>query len=188
VTRTTNFAGLMPSYCSDGVCDPGENPGWCPFDCEGDADGDGVDDADDNCPGLDNPGQGDLDGDGVGDDCDCLIDDGMAWRTPGEVRELHLVHDGAAGETTLQWRRPRDRGGLHLRYDTLRSIAPGDFLGIAICLEADGGPDTTAFDTDEPPAGTGYFYLVRAESACADGQGPLGRDSSGSQRPGRLCP
>jgi hypothetical protein len=178
----------MPSYCGDGVCNPGEHPGWCPLDCQGDADGDGVDDQNDNCPGLGNPGQADLDGDGVGDDCDCLAGDGMAWRTPGEVRALRLVHDAAAGETTLHWRRPRDRGGLRLRYDTLRSAFPADFLAAAICLEADGGPDTAAIDTEEPPAGTGYFYLVRAENDCAAGEGPLGRDSSEGPRQGRPCP
>jgi hypothetical protein len=50
---------------------------------EVDDDGDGIRDADDNCPGVSNPGQADADGDGDGDACDSCTDvDGDGYGDP----------------------------------------------------------------------------------------------------------
>jgi hypothetical protein len=43
-------------------------------------------------------------------------------------------------------------------------------------------------DADLPPAGSSFFYLVRAENACPGGTGNLGDTASGVERPGRSCP
>jgi hypothetical protein len=187
-TRTTIFADGMFPYCGDTICREYETPEECPLDCRGDGDGDGVDDSGDNCLGLSNAGQADGDGDGVGDDCDCLPADRTAWRVPGEVRGLVLERDQATGGTRLSWRRPRDRGGLGLRYDALRSDVPSDFLGAAVCLESGDDSDSEALDPEAPTPGAAFHYLVRATSGCPSGRGPLGTDSSGGERQGRDCP
>jgi hypothetical protein len=187
VTRTTVFADLMPHFCGDGVCRDGEDPVTCAFDCRGDGDGDGIDDTRDTCPAVPDPAQQDTDGDGVGDLCDCLPEDRSAWSVPGEVRELRLSHDGASGTTRLHWTRPLDRGGMSLRYDTLRTEYPWDFFW-SECIESDDGPATESFDSDSIHPTMIYYYLVGARSACPDGEGTLGRSTFGDERRRPACP
>jgi hypothetical protein len=88
----------------------------------------------------------------------------------------------------LSWSPPGAPGGTSLLYDLLRSSNPADFVTLASCVESNDGPNTTATDTAVPSLGAGFFYLVRAESACPPGQGPLGTGSNGAARTCRSCP
>jgi photosystem II stability/assembly factor-like uncharacterized protein len=117
----------------------------------------------------------DQDGDGFPsvDDCDDAND--QVWRAPGEAQNL-----GFADATTLSWGAPADLGGTpaSLRFDTLRSTSASSFASAA-CL------DPSDADTEVPPSGAAFFYLVRPVNACAAGS--LGSSSSGSPRTGVAC-
>jgi len=127
----------------------------------------------------------DTDGDGRFSDVDCNDGNSGIWGTPGEVVGLAFQGDGV----TLGWSAPADPGGLPsaLLYDTLRSGSPSDFNS-ALCVESNDGGNATAQDPAVPATGALFAYLVRAENACPNGQGPLGNQSNGTPRAGRACP
>ena len=127
----------------------------------------------------------DHDGDGHFSDSDCNDGNPGIWGTPGEVVGLVLQGDAS----TLSWIPPADPGGLPstLLYDTLRSSNPADFNS-AVCIESNEGSDASAQDPATPATDALFAYLVRAENACPNGQGPLGNQSNGTPREGRACP
>ena len=147
-----------------------------------DADEDGVPNLDDMCPLNVDPGQQDLDGDGRGDACDCLPSNAGHWGQPSEVRALSSMD-----HQTLHWVEPAFPGSAGLVFDTLRSTRAQDFVNGVTCVEASDGSDDAAIDGTEPDPGQTFFYLVRAKSACPNGVGSLGTDSSGSTRIGTTC-
>ena len=127
----------------------------------------------------------DVDGDGDGipsaDDCDDAND--QVWSAPGEVTAVTF-----ADPTTLAWAAPADPGGTpeSIRFDTLRSTSPANFASAppTVCLDhGDLVPSTT--DTEVPPPGIIFYYLVRASNPCA--AGGLGTSSDGSPRIGIAC-
>ncbi|WP_125775624.1 PKD domain-containing protein [Antribacter gilvus] len=62
-----------------------------------DTDGDGVDDGEDNCPAVGNPGQGDHDGDGDGDACE-------EWSYPvGGLFTVGAAAPHGVGDTVYYW-------------------------------------------------------------------------------------
>ena len=135
----------------------------------------------------------DRDGDGygaVGDpSCASLVPDcndqsATAWGTPGETRSLRFI-----SKTALTWDPPSDPGAptSALLYDVLRSSSASDFL-VALCLETDDGPNTSATDGSVPSSGQAFFYLTRAQDTCAQGVGTLGTSSTGVPRLGANCP
>jgi hypothetical protein len=133
-----------------------------------------------DCSGFD----ADHDGGCTGEptfDCDDANPD--VWATPGEVPALEF-----ADHVTLDWTGPVEPGGTSVVFDVLRSEDSADFLAGGSCVESDDGQDLSATDTEEPAAGAIFFYLARASNACPQGEGPLGTDSSGVERPGRACP
>lgn len=117
-------------------------------------------------------------------DCDDSNPD--AWSPPSEALDLAFAPD----KQTLYWSWPAEPGspeGL-LRYDTLRSDRPDGFLGDAVCIESDDGPNTTSIDPEIPPVTGLFHYLVRAANPCPDGEGSLGPGPDEREREGRHCP
>ena len=105
------------------------------------------------------------DGDGVSPFAgDCDDTDSSMWGRPTEARDLRFT----TGKTVIGWTEPEDRGQTGpVLYDTLRSGVAGSF-GTDACLES-GGTDTTTPDSGTPTTGAAFFYLVRAEGDCGDG-------------------
>jgi hypothetical protein len=124
----------------------------------------------------------DADGDGRDVLGDCDDENPFAWATPGEVRNLIFTDD-----QMLEWDSPLSPGGVFVYYDTLRSLAPTDFLGAGSCTESRDPFDAKSFDTEVPPAGSVFYYLVRADNLCVPGEGPLGSGSDGAPHVGRRC-
>jgi len=119
----------------------------------------------------------------VSNNSDCNDADGTAWGTPGEVLNLAFMDP-----QTLSWTPPTDTGGTQVLYDVLRSGDPSDFVAGGACVATD-IPSASAAEPAEPPPGSIFFYLVRAETACpGTGHGPLGDGSNGVPRAGRACP
>jgi hypothetical protein len=60
-------------------------------------------------------------------------------------------------------------------------LAPGSY---GVCQSAnDPDPtDTTIVDSELPPDGEGFFYLVRAKNALCPATGTWGYDSAGTER------
>jgi hypothetical protein len=50
------------------------------------------------------------------------------------------------------------------------------------------GANTESTDAEAPPTAGAYYYLVRAENPCPEGEGELGWRSDGQERLGRECP
>jgi hypothetical protein len=89
----------------------------------------------------------------------------------------------APDEDTLFWAEPEMMGGTGVVYDTLRSPASDDFTTPAVCVETDGANRITA-DSTVPTAGTVFYYLIRVENECPDGN--MGSSSDGP-RTGKAC-
>jgi agmatine/peptidylarginine deiminase len=148
---------------------------------QGDADFDGVGDLCDNCPLTVNRDQADFDGDLRGDACDCAPLDGTAFDVPHEIQGLRLA-DG----TTLQWESDAANSGSGTVYDVLRGSVSGLPVGYdGVCHEPGVEGESTS-DPDPPPAGSGFFYLIRGSNACGDGT--YGYDSADQERESAACP
>jgi hypothetical protein len=189
-TRTRSFADHVPHdpFCRNGLCEPPEEDEFlCPEDCPQDSDYDNSPDVIDNCPWLPNPTQDNFDGDDLGNACDCDEDDAGCWSRPTTVVNLSLTHDQPTGWTVLTWDPPLEPGATSLVYDTLRSEFAMDFFA-ATCVESDDGLDLLSEDGEFPLEGMVYYYLVRAQNACPNGEGPMGGDWIGKPREGRPCP
>jgi len=112
----------------------------------------------------------DADGDGAGDACDCAPSDGGAFGVPAEVPRLRAA---SAAPTTFSWDPQAATAGPGTAYSTvtgdLAALRPDGGFASA-CTLARGLAATSLTEArPDPPAGSGYYYLVRAENTCGNG-------------------
>lgn len=101
----------------------------------------------------------------------------------GEVQDLRV---SKAPATTLSWLRTPLASRYDLASGLLSTLAAGGTTS-ATCLQNDLTAITFADTTPHPSQGNGYYYLVRAQSAC--GSGTWGRSKAGVSRlPAAACP
>lgn len=148
-----------------------------------DSDTDRVGDSCDNCPTVSNMNQFDGDADGAGDACDCLPLDPDVDSLPGEVSGPGF----AADAMTLSWSPPGPGSGSGAVHDLVRGDLAALPVGVGpgeVCLLSS-ATATAAVDTDRPPVGRGYWYVVRATNVC--GAGSYGVTSDGTDRTTTTC-
>jgi len=162
--------------------------------CDDDDDGDGLSDAEDNCATDHNVDQSDTDRDGAGDACDnCALatnasqddvdDDGTGDRCDLSDGVLLFEIDATAA---IRWQDETVFDSFNLYRGDLAILAAGGSytqppgsnpLAAAFCsLSNSVQPDATV-----PAPGQIAFYLVTGNSAM--GEGSLGDDGSGNERP-----
>ena len=153
--------------------------------CEGspDPDADRLGSACDNCPLVHNPGQQDQDADASGDACDCAPLNGGAFAIPGEVLNLIMGADGAS----LSWTSAAPGAGSATLHDLIRGNLDELPVGSGsseICV-ASGIVAASAADSEIPPLGRGFWYVVRGRTGC--GAGSYGTDGGGTPRASSGC-
>lgn len=150
--------------CINGACVSGD----------GDADGDGVADADDNCPGVDNPDQADEDGDGVGDACD-TIERPLECISSDECSLVTHVCDGGVCDVT-SCRDDSECPEDALCIGTICRYAPvctGDGDCLEVLGDCVGGRCAPGCDTNNECGGTRLTGCIDGDcrAACASDNG-----------------
>ena len=148
-----------------------------------DADFDGWGDACDNCALVANS-QANADGDARGDACDCAATDATVFAPPQEIRNVGYLPGGS----TLAWDSDAPNSGSSTVYQVLQGVA-GQFpvgSGTGETCAANSVPGTTLSGLPSPPAGSGYYHLVRGRNTC--GTGTYGFASGGTERTSAACP
>jgi len=132
---------------------------------------------------LNQLGPADADGDGRDNLADCRPEDPTVFASPGEVSNTMF----GADRLTLSWSSAAPTAGSATQHQVLRGLVAELPVGGASdsCIVA-GTLASSVTDSDVPPAGAAFWYLVRAENAC--GIGTYGATSGGSPRVGAACP
>jgi hypothetical protein len=112
-----------------------------------------------------------------GDDCNDA--NPLVWQSPVEVADLTITTAEPADPT---WSSQAVSAGPETTYDLVSGpVGPGPGMNYpaSVCLQS-GETGTTYSDTRAtPPAGTGFWYLVRARNSCGVGTyGTVARDST----------
>ena len=126
----------------------------------------------------------DTDADGTPDPVDCAPLDPGASAIHGEVPGVVFAGD----KQTLSWGLPLPSGGADATYDLMRGalneLPVTGGAADACPAPSVAGPSTQ--DATTPPAGAGFYYLVRARNVC--GAGTYGSATSGAVRVSSVCP
>jgi hypothetical protein len=148
--------------------------------CRQDRDADSVLDYRDNCPDIANPGHTDSDSDHAGDVCDCRSPNFEVHHHPGEAGGLRTGVELVAHR--LGWCTKHYAAGQETDFTVARGMLdelPVGSGGTEICLAS--AFEWTRFDdTEDPPEGRGYWYILRAHNECR--VGTWGYDSHGTER------
>jgi hypothetical protein len=155
-----------------------------------DIDNDGFQQLADNCPLVGNPDQLDADSDLVGDACqldydgdgandpdDCAPSNRSLGR-PGAIRGVSL---SGASPTTIQWQ-PNIAADTYSVLRGLVSELSNSNYGSCQDLRDPNTADTSFVESEQPPSGASFFFLVLGRDAGCGGRGTLGRNSSGAER------
>ncbi len=112
----------------------------------------------------------DADGDGAADACDCAPSDAGAFAGPFEVPRLRTT---GAAPADLIWDSQAATAGPGTAYTVVTgdatALGPDGGFASACTLGRGLAATSLAEARPDPPAGSAYYYLVRAENACADG-------------------
>jgi len=115
----------------------------------------------------------DRDEDGAFNGGDCAPADPAQWQRPGEVGNVQV-----ASPAHLTWDAQVSLDATPVTYEVagaLLSTLPGSGVGAAACLS--GSLPVAEWDDarPDPPAGDGYYYLIRARKPCGNGGFGAGR-------------
>jgi hypothetical protein len=132
--------------------------------------------------GQENAIDPDDDNDGVADGADCAPEKAGSFALPREVTGVTF----AANKATLQWNSAAAGAGTATVHEVLRGAVSQLPVGAGAsetCLATVVG--TATVDASRPPAGQGFWYLVRGHNDCGDGT--YGAATAGT-RVSSICP
>jgi hypothetical protein len=156
-----------------------------------DTDGDGWQQLAGNCPLIANPDQADSDGDRLGDLCvgdydgdsapdqaDCRPSDRLQAR-PGDLRLISMTKSGTT--LTLTWQSAASAERYDVVRNRLSQLAASQYGPRQNSRDPNLG-DTSFVESQLPPAGDGFSFLIRGRDTGCGAVGSWGVDSTEAER------